>query len=183
MAAWNEIIFNWFFRFAHRSFFLDSFIVFLGEYLPYFLVLALGVLIFREFSVRRRWFYLCELALAALLSRGILTEVIRYFYHHPRPFDALGIGALIPESGSSLPSGHAAFLFALVGILFMIRPRWGWVYFGLALGNGLARIAAGVHWPLDILSGAALGLISAGVIHLLVRGYLPPGDTAKTEVS
>ncbi len=176
ISAWNRSAFEWLFNFAHRNFLLDSFGVLLAEYLPYFLVLGLLAFIFSERNARRRWFYFAEFALALILSRGILTEVIRYFYRHPRPFDALGIEALIPESGNSFPSGHAAFFFAIAGVLFLWDKRWGWIYLAFAVINGIARIFAGVHWPLDILGGAAAGILSAFAIHLLLKRYFPPSS-------
>ena len=32
---------------------------------------------------------------------------------------------------------------------------------------GAARVAAGVHWPLDILGGAVIGIITAWIVHNL----------------
>jgi membrane-associated phospholipid phosphatase len=34
---------------------------------------------------------------------------------------------------------------------------------------GVARIYAGVHWPLDIVGGAVVGILSAWFIHWLLR--------------
>lgn len=183
LANFNLAVFNFIFRFAHRSFLLDSFGVFLAEYLPYFLGLGVLLFIFSEKNGRRRWFYLAEMALALILSRGILTELIRHFYYHPRPFDALGVVNLIAESGASFPSGHAAFFFAMAGILLFWDKRWGWTYLGFAALNGLARVFAGVHWPLDILGGALVGLVSAAAVHLLVRKYFPANSSAESAVT
>jgi len=38
---------------------------------------------------------------------------------------------------------------------------------------GIARIAAGVHWPTDVLGGIAVGILGAIVGYLLIRGYRP----------
>lgn len=63
----------------------------------------------------------------------------------------------------SFPSGHAATVFALSAILsWYIKQRWiktGIVI--LASLIGLSRIAVGVHWPADILAGAAIGYFAA----------------------
>ncbi len=173
ITTWNGRLFDYIFGFAHRNPLLDSFAVFLAQYLPYFLVLALLVFIFSRRPARVRWYVFVHLALAAILSRGILTEIIRFAYPHLRPFDALGFVPLLPEAGNSFPSGHAAFLFALAGALFYLDRRWGWAFLVLASVNGLARVFTGVHWPLDILGGTAVGLISAALVHLLLRRYSP----------
>jgi undecaprenyl-diphosphatase len=43
--------------------------------------------------------------------------------------------------------------------------KWGIVYLILVALMGVARIYVGVHWPLDILGGAAIGILSAMIIH------------------
>jgi len=35
---------------------------------------------------------------------------------------------------------------------------------------GIARVYAGVHWPIDIVGGAVVGLLSAWFMHWLLRG-------------
>ncbi len=168
MSGVNLRLFEWFFGLAHRGGLTDGLIIFFATYLPYLLVLGIFILLFQEKNPRRRWFFFIVLALAVLLSRGILTPGIRFLYPLPRPFDALSITALIPESGPSLPSGHAAFLFALGGMLYWFNRRWGGAYLLLAFLNGLSRIMAGVHSPADILAGALVGLLSAWLISYLL---------------
>lgn len=109
--------------------------------------------------------------MAIILARGIITEAIRFFYHSPRPFEALSFSALISESGSSFPSGHAAFFFALAMTVFYYGRRLGWWFFSFALVVGFARIFAGVHWPLDILGGAGVGILSGFLVHKLLKPY------------
>ena len=171
MATLNESLFQSIFGISHQSFLLDGFFIFLAQYLPYFMVLLVLGWIFSFENKRERWFVFVEMALILILSRGLVTETFQFFYHHPRPMDMLGLDALLPESGNSFPSGHASFLFALSGGLFMFSWRWGLVYLALSLINGFARIVAGVHWPLDILGGLAIGILSAISIHLLLSGY------------
>jgi len=174
MESLNQSLFALFFAWAHKSFFLDGFIIFIAQYLPYFMgLLALGW-IFSLSHARERWFVLCETLLAVLLSRGIITQALHFFYDHPRAFRVVsGVEALLSETSNSFPSGHAAFLFALSFVIFAYNRRWGLVFFLVSLLNGAARVVAGVHWPLDILGGVFVGLLSAFIIHLLLRNYFP----------
>lgn len=173
-ADWNLSIFHQLFGLAHQSFFMDGLGVFFAQYLIYFLAAGILVFIFLESNSRRRWFVFAALALSVILSRGILTEAIRYFFPRPRPFEVLDISPLFSAAAfNSFPSGHAAFLFALGAALWFFSRRWGAVYLTLASAVGVARIFAGVHWPLDILGGAAIGVISAWAIHLLIHPYKP----------
>jgi undecaprenyl-diphosphatase len=162
------------FGLARRSFLLDGAGVFLAEYLIYFLVAGIAVFIFTEKSSRRRWFVFAALTLSAILSRGILTEAIRFFYPRPRPFEVLGLTPLFTENlNNSFPSGHATFIFALAMALWFFNRRWGTWYLVLAFAVGIARVFAGVHWPADILGGAAIGAVSAFLVHVLLRPYSP----------
>jgi len=170
MSFLNRSLFQFIYGFSHRNFILDGAAVFCAQYLPYLLVFGFLILVFYEKGWRRKWYLFFEAAIAIILSRGLLTEIIRFFYNHPRPFDVFGFTPLIGEAGSSFPSGHAAWFFALATVIFFRNRKWGIWFFVLALVNGIARIYVGVHWPFDILGGAAIGIASAIFIHWLLRG-------------
>lgn len=168
----NQSTFLWFFEFSNQNAIFDAIIVFTAKYLPYILVLAAIMVFLGEArGKRQRVFYIGETIMALILSRGIITPLVRFFYAHPRPFDALGIESLIPESGNSFPSGHAAFFFALATVIFMHNRKWGAAYFVFSLVIGLARVMAGVHWPLDILGGTVVGILSGLTMHVAVKPY------------
>lgn len=155
---------------GHRNAFWNFLAIFFAQYLPYLLVLAFLVLVYYQKGWRCKVYVFCEAALAIILSRGLVTEIIRYFYHVPRPFDFYNFMPLISEGGWSFPSAHAAWFFALATVVWFANRKWGWWYFVLALVMGVARIYAGAHWPLDVIGGAAVGILSALFIHWLLKG-------------
>lgn len=82
---------------------------------------------------------------------------------------------------SSFPSGHASSSFACALVLARFAPRLTVPLFALAALIGFSRIYVGVHYPLDVLAGAALGLLVATAL-LRLRAALrrsqpppPPG--------
>ncbi|KKT92358.1 MAG: phosphoesterase PA-phosphatase-like protein [Candidatus Jorgensenbacteria bacterium GW2011_GWA2_45_13] len=166
---------------AGKSGLLDFFGVFFANNLPYILIIAVIVFLFKKRSMKERTSLFVFFSLTVLLSRGFFTEVIRFFYTHPRPFDALGFTPLIPESGNSFPSGHAAFFFALAAAIWYCNRKWGWWFLGLALLNGVARIFVGVHWPSDILGGIVVGFVSLWIVLKLIKEYLPSGIFDRVE--
>lgn len=104
MASLNSSLFHFIYGFSRHNFLLDDLGIFCAKYLPYLLVFGFIILVFYESGWRRKWYFFSEAALATILSRGLLTEIIRFFYNHPRPFDAFGFVPLIGESGPSFPS-------------------------------------------------------------------------------
>lgn len=177
----NQTIFLYIHQFAGRSFLLDDLGIFLAEYLPYLMVAGFLVLIIYENGWRRKLYWFAEGAIAVMISRGLLTEIIRLFYHHERPFSFYNFTPLISETGWSFPSGHAAWFFALAMTVWYVNRKWGIWYFALAVIMGVARVYAGVHWPLDIIGGVVVGILSALFVHWLLgrsRRELYAGPTA-----
>jgi membrane-associated phospholipid phosphatase len=73
----------------------------------------------------------------------------------------------VPESGS-FPSGHAATSLAAATILSFAFPRLAPILLVLAAAVGFSRVYVGVHYPLDIVGGAVLGVLIAIALRLLV---------------
>lgn len=159
---------------AGKSNLLDFLGIFFADYLGYFLIIIFFILIFTLDGWKKKLHYSAFAALTIILSRGVFTELVRFFYHRPRPFSVLGIAPLIEEvNKGALPSGHAAFYFALALPLFLINRKWGWYMIVGASAMGLARVFVGVHWPLDILAGAGAALISFYLVKSLLEKYKP----------
>ncbi len=169
MTALNQTVFQWIHQFTGRSVFLDDLGIFFANYLPYFLVLGFLVLAAYEKGWRRKFYVFAEGTIAVILSRGLITEIIRFFYHHERPFAFYNFTPLISESAYSFPSGHAAWFFALALAVWYANRTWGVWFFILASLNGIARVYVGVHWPLDIIGGIVVGVISALIVHRLFK--------------
>lgn len=145
-----------------------DFVLFSVNILP-FAVLGLLIIItfWREKPRENFWGVWTVAMAAATIARVIITELIRFLWNNPRPFDALSFSPLISEKGASFPSGHAAFFFAIAFALWFSRGKLkggAWIsaiMFIAAVLNGIARVSAGVHWPTDILGGVMVGLLGA----------------------
>lgn len=151
---------------------MDGLFIFLADTLTYLLVLGLLVILWLFVSGKRRWLLAAELLLAYIFSRWIVTAWLHFFLDVQRPFEILGFDPpFLPLSAASFPSAHMTSFFALVPVLYFLDKRWGFLYGGLALIVGIARIIIGLHWPLDILGGIVIGLICGMFVHSLVRPY------------
>lgn len=104
--------------------------------------------------------------LADLTALG-LKEAIgrpRPFLRYPSPPPLVHVAR-----DQSFPSGHAAIAFACATVLTSVRPRLGPWLFLLAAAIAWSRIYVGVHYPLDVLGGAVLGLLVGAVVIALLR--------------
>lgn len=90
--------------------------------------------------------------------------------------DELVRGSAVTE-GLGFVSGHATVAFACAAIIAPYLPgRWPIVAWGLAAAVALARVVVGAHLPLDVVGGAALGILLASLWHLAVG--IPPRAAA-----
>jgi undecaprenyl-diphosphatase len=106
-------------------------------------------------------------AVAAGLSAGLalaIGKVISDFVDRARPFvaDPSGVHLFSGHvADASFPSDHATAAFA-IAVAILLRKR-GWGIFALVAAAVLSvgRVALGVHYPSDVLAGAALGTAAA----------------------
>jgi membrane-associated phospholipid phosphatase len=72
------------------------------------------------------------------------------------------------------PSTHAALSAALATALILSLPMRRWqqlALVGLAVGTAMARVHLAVHWTLDVVGGAAIGVGVACLVHLFARRF------------
>src|ERR671938_1481344 len=127
----------------------------------------------------RRPFVFVQVALADFVANLIATG-LKAATDRPRPSTVFAQPRPLvhaPHDGS-FPSGHAATSFACATMLALIVPRYGGVFFVLAAAIAWSRVYNGVHYPLDVLGGAVLGVLVAIALRSLVKG-LPRSRRAK----
>ncbi len=110
----------------------------------------------------------------------VATEAIKFLVDRQRPCDALpNVNTLAgyrcaAEFDPAFPSGHASRAFAVAALL-AIRFRWrlGIPAGAFAVLAGISRIYLGLHWPSDVLGGAAVGIGFALLMEIVSRRVEP----------
>ena len=177
----NDIIFLKIFSLAHQSVFFDWLIVFFAETFGYIMVVVAfiyllyhtdGVFNYRKpFLQWRNKFKEIFLVFFSSVFAWVLAEILKHFIVSPRPFLYFqNLTPLFVHGGmDSFPSGHAMFFSALAMSLYFIHKRIGILFIFVALVVGLARIASGIHFPIDIFTGYILGSVIALIFNLIFR--------------
>lgn len=96
------------------------------------------------------------------------TDVPRPTTRYPEP------ETLVPVvQDNSFPSGHSATSFACAALIARAAsPRIALGLYALAAGIAFSRVYVGVHYPLDVIAGAVLGLGVARILPWLAAAFL-----------
>lgn len=90
----------------------------------------------------------------------LLLSLVRSKLNFPRPYQLLDFVPLIPKKtrGKSMPSRHVFSIFVIAMTCLWVLPWAGVVLLILGALLGLVRVVGGVHFPRDVLVGAACGI-------------------------
>lgn len=174
----DETLFLWINGLAGRLFPLDELLKGIAN--DYFIIvsscLVLLALWFGTRDIRQREANQ-KAVICASGSLGIANGIVKIcncFYFRPRPFTELPVNLLFYQpTDSSFPANSTAVVFAIAIAVFLADRKAGSLLLFLAFLFGFARIYVGVHYPSDILGGAAIGAATAFLIFRLIR-FLEP---------
>lgn len=171
-----------FFNGMHNSFFDSFMMMFSGRFIWVPMYAALLVMVARLFTLRQTIAILIGVALVITMADQTCATLIRPVVERLRPSNpANPLSALVHvineyRGGSyGFPSCHAANSFALAAFMSMIfaNRRFTAAILIWAAVNSYSRIYLGVHYPGDLLVGAAIGTACAAICYALVKliGY------------
>ncbi len=131
----------------------------------------------KKYSVMRREENARDLAMVLRTSAAVVgaildSALISIFFWRDRPFVTQPeVNLLIdpPLTIKSFPSDHSVIAFAIAVTVLLMYRKPGIALLVCAIGVAAGRVLVGVHYPVDVLTGAALGSVWAVAVTLVAR--------------
>ena len=168
LTGWDERLYAFLNRVPHSA--ADVLTPLSRLFLPAGLTIVVVIAAIYGVARDRSAFPLLAVAISAGLA-WVAANLAKSVEMRPRPYEALADAVLRqdPASGTSFPSSHTAIAFAVAIALIPFLPRplavAGIAYAALV---GWSRIYLGVHYPLDLIAGAGIGIAVGGLTLALV---------------
>ncbi|MDR0972289.1 MAG: phosphatase PAP2 family protein [Bacteroidales bacterium] len=180
----KDIDIFYFINSGYRSQFLDYFFSFLSHNLSFIIALTACFLFLTIKEYKKHfWLLLLLIGLSFLLADRISVLCFKEVFQRLRPSHALEDVNLVKMTLFSLVydykgglygfvSSHSANCFSLATIFSYYGRKYKpmpYILYVWAILVGYSRIYCGVHYPLDVLCGALLGIVIGIIIILLTR--------------
>ena len=153
----------------HTNTFFDWLMPILREsktWIPLYILL----LSFAAFKLKKKvWIWMLGAAATILLSDQISSHILKPLFARPRPCTDIDFAPQVRllldhcSGGFSFTSSHAcnhfSIAFFIITTLSSFLKNWKYLFIAWAAIICYAQVYVGVHYPLDVLCGAALGVL------------------------
>lgn len=102
-------------------------------------------------------------AAVAVIVAGGLTAVLKFLMRRGRPRERAGFYSTRYDH-YSFPSGHATRAACLALVFSHQCPGWAVAFYASALFVALCRVALGIHYVSDVLTGLTIGFFTSWII-------------------
>lgn len=99
------------------------------------------------------------------LASTLVYKLLKGLTRRPRPchVDLAVHTTVAPLDHFSFPSGHTLHAVGFTVLTVLVQPAWAIVLVPFTVLVALSRLVLGLHWPSDVLAGAAIGGVAATV--------------------
>jgi len=150
-------------------------------------IIAAALYVWRE-DKKKALIVLGLITLTVALSDPLSSQILKKLFARPRPcnpeFFVEGGRFLLGRLKSlSFPSSHSMNMFSAATLLFCFYRKYGVYFYSFAALIAYTRVYNGVHYPSDVVGGAAIGcLLGWGVyaVFVFVRSKYPQNSAKNT---
>ena len=147
---------------------MDTLIIIGGEYLIVAVSLIGVAALF--LSKGKVWTRTIKLAILSFPIAFLAAWVAGHFYYDTRPFVVENVQPIIHHQiDNGFPSDHTLYAMVTAAVVFAYHRRIGLFLGILGILIGIARVAARVHHPVDIIGGIAIAIAATGIAWLILR--------------
>ncbi|KKQ37016.1 MAG: bacitracin transport permease BCRC [Candidatus Woesebacteria bacterium GW2011_GWA1_37_7] len=142
-------------------------VTFLASFLIWFLFLGLFILWLVDGKIKKE--VVLHAVLASMVS-WVISLGLKSLLPFPRPFMINNLPPLTlttPTSLTSFPSAHSTVAFAIATSVWLHNKKWGLFFITGACLVGLGRVASNVHFFVDVIGGALIGISASYIIKKL----------------
>lgn len=138
------------------------------------ILVLIGSWIFKKNNLTK-WAFLC---LAAYFFSIVLIMISKTFYPSTRPFIAFeGIRLIVHNNGFySFPSGHIGISATMISVILLNADKYKRNLILLSvlylLILSFVVIYGGVHYPIDVIGGLIIGVVSALIVSHIFKRFL-----------
>ncbi len=166
----------------HCSFFDGFMSAFSGKIMWIPLYAAVLYVVVKGWKKDAIWIILFSFVACILIADHVSSSLIKVIVQRPRPSHAVELQGLVHLVNNYRGGGRFGFVsshaanaigFALISSLLFKRKFYTVSIFAWAIITAYSRIYLGVHYPLDILGGAIVGISAALVCFWLLQKFRP----------
>ncbi len=164
----NVSIFYFFYNLTQAHGWLAQVALFFSNYAVYILpIVVVGYVVLVANRPIKKILYAGVVVAAAML----LSELLKQLFSIPRPFITLDLTPIATVANYSFPSIHATYAGAMFLAVYFLISKRSWFTVGVAIvciAIAVSRVMLGVHYPIDIIVGFALGMLCAFAAHKML---------------
>lgn len=170
---WRSKLLDVVMPFLRNQWFWVPLYFFLAIYMPY------------NFKKKGGWWCLGYF-LSFVISDQVSASILKPLFHRLRPCNNPALQDIIHNivpcgSGYSFPSSHAANHFSIglfTAITLGSKYKWVWPACIIwAASVSYAQVYVGVHYPVDVLAGACIGILAGTLTGTLFNKYIGLSNT------
>jgi undecaprenyl-diphosphatase len=162
LSSWDITLFRLINGQGH-NYFLDWFMPFMTDLKNFRYVLPVLVVWVLVREKKAGIVFLVFIGLTLAITDPFSSHWLKDWVGRVRPCHVLEEVRLLTDCNTSysFPSSHAVNIFAAAFFLSQPLKKLSPLFFGIAGIVGYSRIYIGIHYPLDVIGGAAIGLLIA----------------------